>query len=513
MSVILLPKSTLMTELVNKKYKEGRYRVESNIADIEPVVEPLTDPDDGEDAIDRLLINTGFDAEEEFSALPPALDKTLPGHQDPAPLADAFRDDVVPAALQIEDDGDIEPADIGSPIADIEVSPEPSYATPLAGAEPYIACDDADVFDDPGFSSFQVRAAEWVAPPADTTDFIEPVDLESPVPNLDLTETLSLDSGVLEDRDGLFEQKPEPNSFSQRPAGGEPPVPGCAIPSGTSRAINETPQTDIHFPEKDIVLDAPALPGEGNRLLSQQEEVQRHMERLETQARNTRRLAYAAIALSLAALGGTLAVAYLNAQVRTELSRLKVIQSVMEEDMGGLSEKLDRADHAAEESAAKLRPLAGERAEKPEDSPIAIEAPPPPAAEPIQVKAISAPAVADIKPSVLPVRKPRVLPAKPSANKALPKPLEASQAKPAAAETRGQWSIHLASFRQIDDAKEKAAEYRKKGVSVKVTKVDIKQSTWYRLSVPGFKTKEAASTYSSRLKKQLRLNSIWIAAI
>jgi cell division septation protein DedD len=501
-----------MTELVNKKYKEGRYRVDSNIPDIDPVIEPLTDPDDDEDAIDRLLINTGFDAEEEFSALPPALDKTLPVHQDPAPLADAFRDDVVPAALQIEDDGYIEPADIGSPIADIELSPEPSYAAPLAGAEPYIARDDAEVFDDLGFSSFQVRAAEWVTPPADTTDFIEPVDLESPVPDLDLTETLSLDSRILEDRDGLFEQKPEPSSFSQRHAGGEPPVPGCAIPSDPSRAINETPQTDIHFPEKDIVLDAPALPGEGNRLLPQREEVHRHMARLETQARNTRRLAYAAIALSLAALGGTLAVAYLNAQARAELSRLKVIQSVMEEDMGGLSEKLDRADHAAEESAAKLHPLAGERVEKPEGDTLAVEAPPPPPAEPIQ-KASPAPALADIKPSVRPVRKTRVLPAKPSATRTLPKPSEASRAKPAAAEPHGQWSIHLASFKQIEDAKEKAAEYRKKGVSVKVTKVDIKQSTWYRLSVPGFKTKEAASTYSSRLKKQLRLNSFWIAAI
>jgi cell division septation protein DedD len=502
-----------MTELVNKKYKEGRYRVESNIADIEPVVEPLIDPDDGEDAIDRLLINTGFDAEEEFSALPPTLDKTLPVHQDPAPLADAFRDDVVPAALQIEDDGYIEPAEIGSPISDIEVSPEPSYAVPFAGAEPYIARDDAAVFDDSGFSSFHVRAAEWPASSADTGDFIEPVDLESPVPDVDSTETLSFDSRLSEEGDGLFEQKPKPNSFSQSHAGGETPVSACAMPSGTSRANNETPQADIHFPEKDILLDAPALPDEGNRLHSLQEEVRRHMAGLETQARNTRRLAYAALALSLAALGGTLAVAYQNTQARAELSRMKVIQSVMEEDMGGLSEKLVRADHAAEESAAKLHPLAGERAEKPEGDTLAAEAPPPPPAEPIQVKATQAPAVADIKPSVRPVRKIRSLPAKPSANRTLPKPSEASQAKPAAAEPRGQWSIHLASFRQIEDAKEKAAEYRKKGVSVQVTKVDIRQSTWYRLSVPGFKSKEAASTHSSRLKKQLRLNSLWIAAI
>jgi cell division protein FtsN len=510
-----------MTELVNKKSKEGRYRIESNIAEIDPVIEPLTDLDDDEDAIDRLLINTGFDAEEDFPALPPAQGQTLSVHQDPILQLNAFSDDEVLAALQTDDDEYIEPADIGSPIADIESAPAPSpYEATFANTESFLEHEDPVSVDDHKFSAFHNRAAEFTASlhdafasPDNASDPSEPVDIESPVPGADdLAETSYIGSVSSEDHDELFEQEPEPNNFSQSHVGGEAPVTAYSKLSDKN-SDDDTPEVDIPSPEKDIALDAPAPPYDWNRLLSMQEDARQQMVRLETRAKNARRLSYAAIALSLAALGAALAVGYLNVQTRAELTKLKDMQSIMEEDMSGLNEKLDSDNQAAEDSTEKPSHLSDEREAEPEDKPTAADTPSPPETESIQAKTTPAPTVANKKPSSQSVRKTQALSTKPAMDRALPKPSKAYLAKPAAGETGGHWSVNLASYRQINDARKKAAEFLQKGVSVKVTKVDIKRATWYRLSVPGFKTKEAASIYSSRLKKLLRLNSIWVAAI
>lgn len=512
-----------MTELVNKKSKEGRYRIESNIAEIDPVIEPLTDLDDDEDAIDRLLINTGFDAEEDVPALAPAQDRTLSVHQDPIPQLNAFSDDEVLTALQTDDDEYIEPVDIGSPIADIESAPAPTpYGAAIASAEPFLKQEDSVPVDNRKFSAFHNHAPEFTASiheafasPADRSKHLEPVDLESPVPDVDgLAETSYSGSASSEDHDELFEQEPEPepDSFSPSHVGGKAPFTASSKLSDQG-SDKDIPEADIPYPEKDIALAAPALPDDGSRLLSVQDDARQQMARLEARARRAGRLSYAAIALSLAALGAAMAAGYLNVQTRAELTKLKDMQSLMQEDMSGLNEKLDSDNQAAEDSAEKPSHLSDGILTKPEDKAIPLDAPPLPAAESIQAKTTPAPTVANRQPSAQSVRKTPALTTKPARDRALPKPSKVYLAKPAAGETGGHWSVNLASFRQMDDARKKAAEFLQKGVSVKVTKVDIKRTAWYRLSVPGFKTKEAASTYSSRLKKLLRLDSIWVAAI
>jgi cell division septation protein DedD len=501
-----------MTESVNKKSKEGRYRVESNIAEIDPVIEPLTELDDDEDAIDRLLINTGFDAEEEVSAYPQAWDKTLSVHQD------VFSEDRELVALPPNDDEYIEPVDIGSPIADIESAPAP-YEAAFAIADSFIERNDPAPLDNPGYSAIHDPAAKFTATihdafasHDDTIEAIERVDLESPVPDIDdLTRTSYSDRISSEDQDELFEHEPDPNRFSQSHVAGEASATVHATLSDLS-PDDTLPKGDIPWLENDIALDAPAPPYDWNPLLSMQEDARQQMAQLKASARNARRLSYAAIALSLAALGGSLAVGYLNTQTSAELTKLKDMQSIMEEDMSGLNEKLGSDDHAAEDRVEKLRHLSDESAANPEDKPISVDSPSPPAAASIQAKA-PAPTVTDHKLFAPSVRKSQPLPTNPAMNKALPKPPAVYLAKPAAIETKNHWSVNLAAFRQIEDARKKAAEFRQKGVSVKVTKVDINRSIWYRLSVPGFKTKAAASTHSFRLKKLLRLNSIWVAAI
>jgi cell division protein FtsN len=73
------------------------------------------------------------------------------------------------------------------------------------------------------------------------------------------------------------------------------------------------------------------------------------------------------------------------------------------------------------------------------------------------------------------------------------------------------WSVNLVSFKKEWYANRKAAEFEKKGVPVEVEQVQIKGENWYRLRVSGFKTKEEAATYATRVKKALNLSSVWVA--
>lgn len=512
-----------MTEPANKKSKEGRYyRVESNIAEVDPVIEPLTDLDDDEDAIDRLLINTGFDAEEDVSLFSAAQTKSLFIPQDPIPPFNAFGDDEMLSALETEDHEAIEPVEIGSPIADIE--PDPAlqrHENTSMSAEPIFEHDDpVSVNDDHQFSAFRNSTAELTTSIHDafasstiaSRDPIEPVDMGSPALDIDLNEAILSGSAPSEDHNELFEQEPEPEIILPVHADDEAPVIACSALSSKSPDEN-IPKVEAPYPEKVITADASASPYDPGLLLSMPEETRQQMARLEARAKNAGRLSYAAIALSLAALGTALTVGYLNLQTRTELTKLKAMQSIIQEDISGLNEKLDSDNHPAEEGAEKSSYLSDESKATPEYRPTAVGSPSPAETEMIQVKAAPAQVTAGNHTAERSVRKTQALPVKAAIKTALPKSPRGYEAKPDAGSSGGHWSINLASFREIGDARKKAAEFRQKGVAVQVTKIGIKRATWYRLSVPGFKTKEAASIHSTRLKKLLRLNSIWVAAI
>jgi cell division septation protein DedD len=513
-----------MTESSPKKPKEGRYRVESNIAEIDPVIEPLTDLEDDEDAIDRLLINTGFDVEEDFSE--PAevliLDKSLDVHKDQAlQQFEDFGDDGVLSARQADHDEYIEPAEIGSPVIDIELVPDPlqEEESIRADAEPFMAHYDPVSIGRTRFSSFDDYTAGFTASTPDpfalpvTEDkLVEPAGPDTIIPDIDLTETGNIGSVSLKDHDKPVEQEPENEWLS--PIDGHSPALTVAKPSSSSEsAYGDIAEGVAPSPEKDNRLDVPAPPYERDHVLSMQEGARQQIAQLETKARNSKRLAYAAFGLSLTALCAALTVGYLNAQTRTELTKLKDMLSIVEEDMNGLNEKLGNNTHAAEDGAEMPSQFSGERIAIPEDKPLAADKLSIPATEPVQSRAPLAPVIASKYTTAQPTPKRQVLPSKRVINKVSQRPSTIYSAKPAAGRTGIKWSVNLASFRQIGEARKKAAELRQRGVPVRVSKVDIKRATWYRLSVPGFKTKEAASTHSTRLKKMLRLNSIWVAAI
>ena len=77
------------------------------------------------------------------------------------------------------------------------------------------------------------------------------------------------------------------------------------------------------------------------------------------------------------------------------------------------------------------------------------------------------------------------------------------KAKPASG-----WAVNLTAYEDQTYAKSKAAKLIQKGIPVKVIAVDMNKKTWYQLKVGGFKNKENAALYAAKIKKSLNLNSV-----
>jgi cell division protein FtsN len=76
--------------------------------------------------------------------------------------------------------------------------------------------------------------------------------------------------------------------------------------------------------------------------------------------------------------------------------------------------------------------------------------------------------------------------------------------------TAADWTVNLLALREKDDANSKAAEFAKKGVPVEVIEVKVNRQTWYRLRVSGFSNQDEATAYAGRAKNALNLNSVWV---
>ena len=75
------------------------------------------------------------------------------------------------------------------------------------------------------------------------------------------------------------------------------------------------------------------------------------------------------------------------------------------------------------------------------------------------------------------------------------------------------WVVNLVSFKQEWYAKNKAAEFEKKGITADILPIDIKGESWYRLRVKGFESRYDAAAYAVKIKKSLNLSSVWVASL
>lgn len=76
--------------------------------------------------------------------------------------------------------------------------------------------------------------------------------------------------------------------------------------------------------------------------------------------------------------------------------------------------------------------------------------------------------------------------------------------------TANDWTVNLIAYRQKWHAKNKAAEFEKKGIPVDIVDVKVGNVTWHRLTVAGFKNRSEAASYATKVKKTLKLTSVWV---
>jgi cell division protein FtsN len=81
------------------------------------------------------------------------------------------------------------------------------------------------------------------------------------------------------------------------------------------------------------------------------------------------------------------------------------------------------------------------------------------------------------------------------------------------AQAAADWSVNLTAYQDLSYAKSKAVKFLQKGIPVKVIGFDMNNTTWYRLKVGGFKNKEEATSYAAKIKKSLNLNTVSVGNI
>ena len=72
------------------------------------------------------------------------------------------------------------------------------------------------------------------------------------------------------------------------------------------------------------------------------------------------------------------------------------------------------------------------------------------------------------------------------------------------------WSVNLNAYEDQSYAKSKAEKFIQKGIPVKVIAVNMNNAKWYRLKVGGFKNEEEATSYATKIKKSLNLNTVFV---
>jgi len=124
-------------------------------------------------------------------------------------------------------------------------------------------------------------------------------------------------------------------------------------------------------------------------------------------------------------------------------------------------------------------------------------------ATPAKVEAVSETAPVKVK------AQPEVVPAKPiTPPKAVFKEEPVTVYRPT---VTGKWGVNLVALKQEWFAKSKAAEFARLGVFAEVIPVYEKNTTMYRLRVGGFKSKAEALSNTDRIKKTLNLDSVWVS--
>jgi hypothetical protein len=266
-------------------------------------------------------------------------------------------------------------------------------------------------------------------------------------------------------------------------------------------------------------------------VISGQKAVKNEISKNDNKIRNTNRINHTAIGLGIAALLSSVVMGVIVSNIQSKVSKLTELVSILEEDMSTVAGKnsdmdinntdpsIDLPNQKAEGLVEHIKELGYPQAtaaiqEKkkteitskkmglenklaPQKNVIkqsqSLQALPGNTTTAVK-KLAPFNKSADLQKNSVPV----------SENKKLSRTTEnTTKAKPASG-----WAVNLTAYEDQTYAKSKAAKLIQKGIPVKVIAVDMNKKTWYQLKVSGFKNKENAALYAAKLKKSLNLNSV-----
>lgn len=239
----------------------------------------------------------------------------------------------------------------------------------------------------------------------------------------------------------------------------------------------------------------------------EQENSQKQLNNLEHKVKKTAVLVYASLAIGIIALMSTIAMAVIISGMKTEISKLTELVSILEEDMGSLTEKNSEMKFNSDDSAIEQldQKVNGPSKQLQEQSQSATEIVKSKLTVAVTKQSIINKSFGGLQTRIhaLEKKKPSEIAVKKVSAKKQAQVKKAKNTHPAE-----DWSVNLISYKEKSYAKTKAAKFVQKGVPVKVTAVDVNNATLYRLKVGGFKNKLDATSYASKIKKSLNLNSV-----
>jgi hypothetical protein len=406
-----------------------------------------------EDAIDRLLVNTGFDTNDELKEAGKAPDDLV---TDDIDLADDFPDFdqfAIDPVEQAEKGRFTEAEEI--PVSDI-----------YSGAD-YNEMPDEDAINKFLFDANDELKKDTEVPTAPViddiswtdkagVDFIEQSAMAADKDIFDLEEgDLTLDKGAV---NAFLNKEENLETVNQGQAKSEP-----IYQEALESLNNDAGITAFSF------------------IRTGQEAIKKQIDDYENKVKKATTITYASLGFGIVALLSTVVMGVIVSSLHTKVSKLTELVSIIEEDMSGVAEKnsdMDINDSAPfiEQSNQKGNGPAEHFADpdKPQNTTVVLE---------------------KKKPSEAAVK------------------ITSGNKKTNNARAASGWSVNLTAYKELSDAKRKAANFIQKGIPVEVIAVDMNNTKWYRLQVRGFKNKENADSYAAKIKKSLNLETVFVGNI
>ena len=215
-------------------------------------------------------------------------------------------------------------------------------------------------------------------------------------------------------------------------------------------------------------------------------------------------ITYTSLSFGVVALLSTVVMGVIVSGVQTKVSKLTELVSIFEDDMIGIAEKntdieINNSDFSIEQLNQKISGLPEQLEKQAQFSSGAAK------------KRVTAVATkqTDLNKSINSQKikthgLEKTQPSKVTIKKVL------TEKKASITQATSDWSVNLTAYEDLSYAKSKAAKFIQKDIPVKVVAVDMNNAKWYRLKVVGFKNKKDATSYAAKIKKSLNLNTVFV---